>query len=47
MIKGIIIGALGTYIYLVHPDKIQDFLVWSKDTTVYVLDWLSSTIKKS
>jgi hypothetical protein len=47
MIKGIIIGALGMYIYLVHPDKIQDVLVWSKDTTVYVLDWLSSTIKKS
>ena len=47
MIKGIIIGALGMYVYLVHPDKIQDILVWSKDTTVYVLDWLSTTIKKS
>lgn len=47
MIKGIIIGALGMYIYLVHPDKIHDFLVWSKDTTVYVLDWVSATIKKS
>ena len=47
MIKGIIIGALGMYVYLVYPDKIQDILVWTKQSTVYVLDWLSTTIKKS
>jgi len=47
MIKGIIIGALATYIYLVHPESIHDAIVWAKNTTVYVLDWLSTTIKKS
>jgi len=45
MIKGIIIGALGTYVFLVHPDKIQDILLWTKQSLVYALDWVSLKLK--
>jgi hypothetical protein len=44
MIK-IIIGAVGMYIYLKHPEYIQYTLSHTKDAVIYALDWVSGHLK--
>jgi hypothetical protein len=44
MIK-IIIGAVGMYIYLKHPDQVHAGIEVTKHTLISALDWVSAQLK--